>query len=668
MVQTVTTGHPVAPGGEDRRAASDLTVRRLLRAAGCLWLCFVLSACAGSAPLDALWKDAADEPGDEPHSLRERVESLPSPHIPDELQTVGVVQQGGAAPVKPVSSYSVDIVTPVAALEAPLRAASLLVRLEDAPPEDELGLDMRLRRDEEEALKIMQSFGYYGGTVRTEKTTRDGRMVVRIVLDPGPQYRMGSVDIRYERPAPHWEDAPRSLADVGLKPGDDAVAPAVVAAVDAVRHRFLNNGFPFIRLVSERYIVDHAAHTLEADLVYDPGDYVTMGKVRARGTETVKSDYFEKMRTWKLGDPWNADTLARYQDFLASQGLFGSIAAAPAVEADGGERRDVMLDLTDAPQRTVSAGIRFDTDRGPGLQAAWEHRNIAGEGERFRAEAEYWKDLQTVRGTFRIPAFLRRDTDFVAEGWAKNEVTDSFDQTAAWAGAGFDRCFWKIWMASIRATVEGGTLSSNRNPRSEYMMVGLPVTVRRDSTNDLLNPTRGTRASLSFTPYMGEMNREFAATVTRAEGSAYCDVMDNERLVLAGRVAAGTLMKDGGAVPASILFYSGGGGSVRGYPYQSLGPLDEDNNALGGMSMVETNLEMRIKVTDTIGVVPFLDGGNVFDESWPELADMSMRWAAGIGLRYYTSIGPVRFDAAVPLNKRKDDAPWQVYISIGQSF
>ncbi len=642
------SGQAVAPGFWLRRFL-------LLCACGVLW------GCAGAQLSDGRLFDA-DASRAESVSRREEVDAIPASDIPAALRSQAApktVEKTGER-----LEYAVDISAPEADLKKSLQAVSILIRLQDDPPTDKLGLDRRILYDLDEARRILQSDGYYAGSVVSEVDDRTRPVTVRIRFDPGPVYHVAAMKIQYSPPPSEWPEAPASLADVGLKPGQQARAADILDAVDKVSDSLKDNGYPFAVLEKERYVVDHATRTLDADIVFNPGAFATMGKVQPHGSETVDDDYFARMRNWTIGAPWNESVLAAYQEQLAGQGLFRSVVITPS-ETSEGSRRDVVVQAADAPQRTVSGGIRFDTDRGPGAQTAWENRNIFGSGERFRVEGEWWKDMQVARATFRRPGFLRRDTDLVAESWVRNESTDAFDQTAAWAGAGLDRRFWKIWVGSLRGTVEGGTLSTRRAARSEYFMLGLPVSVRRDSTDNLLNPSRGSRLGLSFAPYSGTFHGDFTATVTRADGSAYYDLSDDGRFILAGRLAAGTVSKDGRAIPSSLLFYSGGGGSVRGYAYQSLGPQDRDDDPLGGMSMLETSLEMRLRLTETIGIVPFLDGGNVYNGSWPEL---DMRWGAGLGLRYYTSIGPIRFDVAAPLNKRSQDAPWQVYISIGQSF
>ena len=141
------------------------------------------------------------------------------------------------------------------------------------------------------------------------------------------------------------------------------------------------------------------------------------------------------------------------------------------------------------------------------------------------------------------------------------------------------------------------------------------------------------------------------------------------RYVLAGRARVGsTVGQPRRNVPANKRFYAGGGNSVRGYGYQKIGPLNDDDDPDGGRSLLELGAEFRAQVWGNFAVVPFVDGGTVYDNAYPDFSE-TFRWAAGIGLRYHTVIGPIRFDIAFPLNPRKGtDDPYQFYISIGQAF
>jgi len=120
-------------------------------------------------------------------------------------------------------------------------------------------------------------------------------------------------------------------------------------------------------------------------------------------------------------------------------------------------------------------------------------------------------------------------------------------------------------------------------------------------------------------------------------------------------------------VPADERFYAGGGGSIRGYSYQSVGPLS-GGDPVGGRSLLELSTELRLRLGERFGFVGFLDGGSAFGAAFPDF-DEELLWGTGLGFRYFTAVGPLRLDFAVPLDRRHgiDDA-FQVYISLGQAF
>jgi translocation and assembly module TamA len=189
-----------------------------------------------------------------------------------------------------------------------------------------------------------------------------------------------------------------------------------------------------------------------------------------------------------------------------------------------------------------------------------------------------------------------------------------------------------------------------------------------DTTDHDLDPKRGFRISAGITPYLGFGETARFLTVGKFQVSAYRAIDEGERFILAGRVSVGSIF--GGSIsdiPGNRRFFAGGGGSVRGYEYRSLGPRNAAGQPIGGRSMLEASLELRIRVTETIGIVPFVDVGTTFASSLPDL-DSRLRVGAGLGLRYHTPIGPIRLDVATPLERKKGEKPVALYISLGQAF
>jgi translocation and assembly module TamA len=203
--------------------------------------------------------------------------------------------------------------------------------------------------------------------------------------------------------------------------------------------------------------------------------------------------------------------------------------------------------------------------------------------------------------------------------------------------------------------------------RFAYLL--FPLQMEKDTSDDLLDPTRGSRLGLYLTYFHHILNNEdpdFLKTYGRY--THYLQVLRNPSIILAGSISLGSILgKERSIVPADERFYAGGGGSIRGYSYQSVGPL-VDTVPVGGSSFLQASFEIRWRVTDRIGFVTFLDGGNAFTKKFPDLNE-DLRWGTGAGFRYYTPVGPFRFDVGLPLNKREGiDGSYQIYVSLGQAF
>ncbi|MEG1610613.1 MAG: autotransporter assembly complex family protein [Bilophila sp.] len=586
--------------------------------------------------------------------------------------------------------YKVRFLAPgVEAILPELKENSQLAWLETDPPDSRVGLERRMLEDRETARKLLRSHGYYDGTVRERVDWNAQPVLVELELDAGRRYVIGTSAIRYLPPYPSDQEkahttpfmgqdfmrtAPTSLTAFGLPSGAPAKAQSVLNAVDKLMLALHEQGYPLAVADKTRYIVDRSTGKLEAAISVATGPLLRMGTVRVqeeRGESAVSAHYLNQLATWTRGQFWDERLLKTYRTALQETGLFSSIALKPGTGTPSSKTTPVDLTVRDAPPRTISGGVQYSTDTGPGLRGAWENRNLFGNGEHLRLTMPLAKDLQMLSATFRKPAFGLREQTLVGEAEARNETSDAYEQTAAYVAGGLERRFrgdWRNWWVSARLSLEAGTQNDNLLGRRAYSLFGVPLAVRRDTTNDLFNPTSGTRLNLTVTPYTGVYDGALATVRTRLDASAYVTPFNTSRLVLAVRCGVGSLSEGNiENMPASLRFYSGGGGSVRGYKYQSLGPHDRNGDPVGGLSFTDVGVEARIKITEQFGIVPFLDGGMVYEDALPKWGK-DMAFGAGLGFRYYTVIGPIRLDVATPLQDRDNNKAFQIYLSIGQAF
>lgn len=635
------------------RAGYGRARQRLTRLAAAAAVALVTAAC-GSLDLGA------------PPPVDDGPATAEAPAAPADADP-GTDRPGGGAPMVP---YEVDIdgLGGTEGLRDRFTDNGLLFRLSDDPPASILSLQRRLDADLATFREILRSAGYYAAEV-DGSIDRDAQPVrVRVAVEPGPRYSVAAFDVSYAEGAPP-PGAPVSIADVDLEIGAPAEADRMLEQVAELAPRLKVMGYPFAAVENTRYVVNHDDDALRAEVTMKAGPPARFGPVRVSGLEDVEEDYVIRLAPWQPGERWDEEKVQAYRTALLGTGLFRSLRLGhpDALGADG--LLPVEVEAAEAKHRTIGAGVKFSSDTGFGTKAYWEHRNYFGEDEDIRIALTLSQLQQEFTTDFLKPAWLRPDQSLVANFTADHEETDAYDRTGALAAVGIERQLDEYWRAGARVSLEFAKLQERDRDETTVALAGLPLNVIRDSTDDRLDPTEGSIFAAAFTPYAGA-NQEQALTFARAEASAsaYWSPFENDRVVFAVRGATGTLVgEDLLAIPADKRFYAGGGGSVRGYEYQKIGPLDRFGDPIGGRSVIEANLEARIKVTESIGVVPFLDGGQVFEAQIPDFSD-EIRWAGGLGFRYYTGIGPLRLDVAVPLNGREDDDAYQFYLSLGQAF
>lgn len=590
-----------------------------------------------------------------------------------------------------------------------MRALSSLEQLRSDPPDSLLGLERRARGDVETAIKLLHSQGYYDGTADFSLDTTGKTVRVRLHLSPGPRYVLGRASVRYEpapvvpaalkhgqRRAPYsgwgalWGDEAREATPPprfpdtlrGVTPGKPVTAEQMLEAVEKLPERLRRRGYPLARVSGQRYFLDREARTLHAEIVVDTGPPALLGGIEVEGNKEVSAAYIRERAPWKAGtEPWDERRVQDYVDELRGLGLFATVRRRvikdmPPPREDGMVVLPVKLVVREGPPRSVSATARYETDSGMGVEGEWEHRNFLGHGEKLVLSLPITPEKQGLRASFEKPAFLDRDQKLVGEASALQEFTEAYDRRGLRVGAGIERRLSPYWWVGMGASSDSGALTEDDRVNEPYSFLGPHLRVVRDSRNNKINPKRGSLLDVTARPIFGYYDGFFTALGTEVEASAYYAPFRkgphqgfiDDKLVLAARVRGGSLAgAEMNNLPSTLRYYAGGAGSVRGYAYQAIGPRNDKNDPSGGRSYQIINLEARYKITDEIGLVPFLDGGMVYEDTLPRIFG-DMRWGAGLGLRYYTPIGPVRLDVATPLNGRSDDAPLQLYISIGQSF
>jgi translocation and assembly module TamA len=585
---------------------------------------------------------------------------------------------------------------------------SLLYRLRGEPPASADELVRRAEADLPRVTDALWASGFYAARVSidiagatlslgqnglgpaTAAAARlRGQALVPVVLrvEPGPVYSFRSVEVRQQGGLTAQDPRLMGAAARALPEGDVARTASLLRAEAALADRYRAAGYPFVRVERQRAVIDHPARSVDVGLTVTPGPLATLGPIGITGTTDVDPAVVRSFIYAEPGDPYSPQALADIRKSVSRIEALGSVRVREGETLDANGGLPLTVEVTERPKRLLGASARFSTTDGPALKAYWAHRNLFGGAERLRFDA----DLFYTSAEDRARATRRRDTfnladlggrfsvsflkpalggsrfDLLADAFVMRERTKFYTSRLANATVAVRRRFTDSFF--VQGGIEGEIgQTSDVLGRFDHALVGLPLSVSFDNTDRPLDPTRGVRVLASIAPYLGFQDAPDVFGIGRVQASTYHALDEEARTVLAGRIAAGSIVGgDITEIPASRRFFVGGGGSVRGFAYKSLGPKDPGGRVIGGLSFVEASAEARIKITDTIGVVPFVDVGQAYAREFPDGSER-LRVAAGLGLRYYTSIGPIRLDVATPLQRRKGDRPVSLYVSLGQAF
>lgn len=534
----------------------------------------------------------------------------------------------------------------------------------------------RAQEDEKLAVRLLHSEGYYDATALASlDQAGDGSLKAVVSVTPGKRYKIGEIVINAGSTVP-----PSLVRDsLPLKTGDYIVAAAVEGAEANVALKLPENGYPFAKVGQRDILLDSATITGDYTLPVEVGPRGRFRKITTTGDkQAFGADHMEVIRRYKPGDIYDSRQVDDLRKALVATGLFSSVAVDPVrtgeAAADGTEYVDLNVEQEAGPPRTLAGELGYGTGQGFRAEGSWTHRNLFPPEGALIGGVIAGTQEQGVSGTFRRQNAGKRDKTFQAGALLNHQNYDAYEAFTAGLNISWARqstpIFQKRWTYSYGAEILLSNEQTTIDPatgdqrRLTYFIGAVPVQVGYDRSNDLLNPTKGFRANLRVSPEASLQGSVSPYVRSTFDLSGYYPVSDS--LVIAARTRLGTIngvSRDD--VAPSRRIYAGGGGSVRGFGYQELGPKDVNNDPIGGRSVNEFAVETRYRFGN-YGVVAFVDAGQVYESQIPQFSDM--RYGVGLGGRFYTNFGPFRADIAMPINRQPGESKFAVYIGIGQAF
>ncbi len=544
------------------------------------------------------------------------------------------------------------------------RRESDTVSNQDRPPASINHLERRANRDLDRFRQILEAEGYYAATIQSNVMEDETPPAVVFTIDPGPRYAFDTIRIESTRDVAFVWPKPDSLQ---VTSGEPAVSRIVVEAEGPILARARNNGYPFPKIADRTVVVDHDNRTLDVTYIVEPGPSAVFGATQIEGLDAVKEDTVRRAIEWREGQPYDARVVNETQERLYDQNLYSlvRITTADAVTDDG--LIHMRIKVAESKHRTITLGAGFDTDAGPNARASWEHRNIRQLGHQLTLKALLSGDRQEFETRYLVPGWKREDQTLRWELKLGQESVDAYDSTHFTTGVTVERKLGPRWTAGAGVAFKY-SMQEQKQLDETYHLLSFPVYGILDNRDDPMNPKRGIRLDLRAELFIEVTDPALSFLRGTVEWRGYHALDEEGYWVIAARIKLGAMLgADVDDIPPDERFYAGGGGSIRGFAYKTVSPLKGDD-PIGGASLVELSVELRRRITEQIGVAVFVDGGNAYSSAFPDFAE-EMRWGVGAGIRYFTPLGPLRIDVAVPVNARSElDDSFGVYVSFGQAF
>jgi len=539
--------------------------------------------------------------------------------------------------------------------------------LQNSPPPSFNLLDRRIERDLSALRQALRSHGFFQGEITADIDKKKDPARVIFTIQPGTPFLLSSVAIRPRVEMPEFRFQPPEASELGLALHKPFKAESVVRAQERLLLFLGRKGFPFPKVTARRVIADHATHSVRLDFHFDPGPRAMFGDTVITGLKSLRKEFLLKRLPWKTGDSYDISLVIAARAALIGTNLFSVVDINPGAFDPSTGRLPMAVSVSERDHRTFKAGVQYRTDEGAGMKLGWEHRNILGSGEKLDTALNLKEKSRTLEAGFYKPGFLSGKQSLLLKSSLSDERTDAYTSRSVEVSGTIDRQLTR--QANFGAGLKYRHSWLERlDLKKTFGLLSLPAYLNVDTSDDMLDPSRGGRINIMLAPHTDLLGHDVGFVKSRIFLSGYLEILKKKQAVLALRASVGSIAGAGrDKVPADMLFYAGGSGSVRGYPYQTAGDM-QNGSPLGGLSFLDMSGELRFKVTQDLGLAAFLDGGRAYALETPDL-DRSLFFGAGFGLRYYTPIGPVRMDVAFPLDRREGiDDDFQIYLSIGQAF
>ncbi len=510
----------------------------------------------------------------------------------------------------------------------------------------------------------LEPYGYYDTSVTGElKETAEG-WNAELSVKPGDPVEVAELDLKLDGPARELKSVRLALRAFQPKTGQPMNHDAYERGKGAIQAALFAEGFLDAKLVTHRVEVTRSAHKATIHLAWEPGQRYRIGKTEFEGSQ-FNDAFLVRYLPWNEGDFYTQEQLLSLQQRLNEADYFAVVDVNPDVENAADGVVPIKVTLAAAKRSIYTGGVFVGTDTGLGVRGGLDRRWMNRRGHKFKSELILAQRLTSASALYQIPlpgpdsrtfnfGVNYRDED--TETTRSKTSTLVASETRQWLG--FTRTLGLHLQTGDFEIGDRKEVAFRGNSTILYPQFALtrkraddPLFVRRGYSVNVLAraAAEGVLSDTDFVQLRGDVKWIRA-------------LKPRHRLILRGTV--GTSWVDQfDRLPPDLRFFAGGDRSLRGYGYQTVGPdliVDPDKKpvVIGGKHLLTGSAEYEYYFKPKWGIATFVDAGDAFSGT-----KFEPKIGAGLGLRWRSPVGMVRFDLGVPLREPRDGV--QIHLVIG---
>lgn len=514
----------------------------------------------------------------------------------------------------------------------------------------------------QEIREALYPFGYYHTTIEADLTEVEGKWVASYTIDAGKPTVVTKYNIRWTGEGASQPAFQKSIQNY-INSSDGQV---IHAKYEAAKSSFLNlalsKGYPQAKITKSEILVDLDTYNAELNLLMDTGPLYYFGDIIFR-QEFLDPELLQKYISLEKGQPYSHDALLEFQQNLIASNFAREVTLTPLFTQAQDKLLPIEVLMKPIRPHKLSFGLGYETDIGVRGSARWENRLLNSYGHHSDLYLKLSQKEGIFRGQYFIPVNRALTDSWVSSASMEyDETPDTSSQTVALETAFVrknleDTHFYKGFLL---ASYEYFTIGDE--PRTGTKLFSIGTTIRFSDIEDNIYPQSGYSFSSDLRGASEALLSDTSYARLHLKGRYMFGLGENGRIDSHAELGT-TWVDDYSLYPTSLRFFAGGDSSVRGYKYESLGPVDDEGNSIGGKHVFSASFEYDHRVAESWVIDVFADAGNAYDDTLDKVYVGS-----GFGFRWLAPFGSLRIDLAWPVSENPDIDDVRIHIGFGATL